>query len=140
MTTEFQARSSRSGREFEELCVQYLKVIGWTVTETKAIHHNVEIDIVARDRAGNEVWIECKGGYSDGGRDGAARTDSTPKFLGALRILDWVAPDHPPYILLSSALPTSGRAHAWLEVARAHGIRIEVLPMIENTSREGGNL
>ncbi len=64
-------------------------------------------------------------------RDGAARTDNVLKFLGALRVLDWVAPDHPPYELMVSALPLSGRAAVWLDLAQERGVRVHVLPMID---------
>lgn len=125
------ARSVRTGRDFEDFCESYLTLTGWTVLESKGERHGIEIDIIAEDRSGRERWIECKGGYRGAGRDGAARTDNVLKFLGALRVLDWVAPDHPPYELMASALPSSGRAARWLEQAEANGVRVHVLPMIE---------
>lgn len=130
----FQARSSFSGKKFEDLCVNVLEVQGFRVLERKAERYGIEIDIIAEDRAGAEVWFECKGGY-EGKRPGASRTDSMLKFLGAYQIIEWESGgDHPPYRLLTSGEPQSGRAWHWFQAARAHGIEIHVLSPIPDVA------
>lgn len=132
MTEGFQARSPRVGRNFELAIAAYLEAQGFTVEERKAIRHDVEIDLIVRTRDDRELWIECKGGYeSPSGRDGARRTDNVLKFSGALWHLDRAAPDHPVYILATSALPESGRAQVWVERLKSAGVPIWVFPEMD---------
>lgn len=132
MTEDFQARSQRVGQAFELAVAAYVEAQGFTVEERKAVRHDVEIDLIVRTRDDRELWVECKGGYeSPSGRDGAQRTDNVLKFSGALWHLDRAEPDHPQYVLATSALPTSGRAHAWIERLRDAGVVIWTFPAMD---------
>lgn len=114
----------------------YLETIGWRILERKAERYGVEIDIIAVDRSNAEVWIECKGGYGSR-RDGARRTDSLLKFLGGYQVIEWESGgEHPPYILLTSALPRSGRAASWITIAQSHGVLVYELPLFPDVGTD----
>lgn len=109
----FQARSSQSGRRFEDECAGLLAACGWSIQKRKHIDRTgVEIDITASTPGGSLVFVECKGGEQD--RPGAQRTDNVLKALGNALILhaDGLAI---PYVVLYSAEPLPGSvSERWL--------------------------
>lgn len=109
----FQARSSESGRRFENECASLLKATGWSIHQRKFLDKTgVEIDILASTPGGTLVFIECKGGEQD--RPGAQRTDNVLKALGNALILH-AGGLYVPYIILYSAGPLPGSAsERWL--------------------------
>lgn len=132
MTEDFQARSQRVGQAFELAVAAYVEAQGFTVEARKATRHDVEIDLIVRTLDGRELWVECKGGYeSPSGRNGAQRTDNVLKFSGALWHLDHADPNHPQYVLATSALPTQGRALAWIERLQNEGVIVWEFPAMD---------
>lgn len=133
MTAEhFQARSSRTGENFERAVEHALVAMGYTILGRKAERFGVEIDLIVIDPNDRELWIECKGGYqSPSKRNGGKRTDNVLKFLGCLWLLDRASSSHPPYILAVSAKPSSGRAVEWLSRAEDAGVNVWELPAMD---------
>jgi hypothetical protein len=106
----YQAAASMQGAEFERFCETWLKINGFRI-----IAHNwedpvseMEIDIVAEDADG-ELWAECAGSWASR-RNGLERTDTIYKKIGVANAVSFFNPTHPRYWLLTSHLPTSGRA------------------------------
>jgi hypothetical protein len=75
----------------------------------------VEIDRVAVAPSGNTVWFEYKGSVQ-GARPGLMRTDTLKKAIANGALLERLV-DHPPYVVLTSHLPTSGAGLAMLQSA-----------------------
>lgn len=116
--TSFQSTSSAQGRQFAEQCDALLATYGFHLDgPAKVPGIGVEVDQVATSPGGRRVWFEYKGSIQ-GSRPGLRRTDTLKKAVanGAL-ILS--IPDHPPYIVLTSHLPTAGAGLEMLETAMA---------------------
>jgi glucan biosynthesis protein len=75
----------------------------------------VEIDRVAVAPAGVTVWFEYKGSVQ-GARPGLMRTDTLKKAIANGALLERLV-DHPPYVVLTSHLPTNGSGLAMLQSA-----------------------
>ena len=75
----------------------------------------VEIDRVAVAPSGAAVWFEYKGSVQ-GSRPGLLRTDTLKKAVANGALLQRLV-DRPPYIVLTSHVPTGGAGHAMLETA-----------------------
>ena len=132
--SDFQAESSKQGREFEDAVAFMLKAAGWTIDATKDKVEGIEIDIVATDARGVQWWIECKGSHR-GKTPGSKRGDTAKKAVGVAAVLSTL-PDHRPYMLVTSHLPKTGTvADTMLRVARERGwfARIEVLSLFAST-------
>jgi hypothetical protein len=117
----FQAASSEQGRQFAEQCDTLLKNSGFDLLRNRVrlMDLGVEIDREARSRSGRVVWFEYKGSVQ-GDRPGLIRTDTLKKAIanGALiRGLD----HHPPFVILTSHVPSGGSGLAMLETARRLG-------------------
>jgi hypothetical protein len=112
MQADFQAQSSKQGREFEDTVVTLLRIQGWNVVERHVVVHQVEIDIVADDPQGRRWWIECKGSWQ-GKTPGSKRGDTVKKAVGVAAYLACQSNRH-PYMLITSHLPTAGTVGAAL--------------------------
>jgi hypothetical protein len=118
VVSEFQSSAGWQGRQFAQQCDFLLTANGFELHGRQLLAGlGVEIDQVATSRTGDRVWFEFKGSFQ-GGRPGLRRTDTLKKAIAnaaLLRALD----EHPPYVLLSSHLPTAGSAKAMLDTARS---------------------
>jgi hypothetical protein len=122
----FQADASTQGRQFAEQCDLLLSKHGFELSG-RLVNRDlgVEIDCVATSRSGRVVWFEYKGSVQ-GPRPGLIRTDTLKKAIanGALlRAID----DHPPFVVLTSHLPTSGAGLAMLTSALRLGYFHDVI-------------
>ena len=135
MSEDFQSRSVRVGREYEERCCAWVASQGWTILGRKMRHPSgIEIDILAVDLTGERVGIECKGGEQGVGRDGLQRSDNIWKVLGQTLVLyNWSRShrDDPiRFLCITRAQPLdSDRLAEPLRVAEANGqLTIVVVP------------
>lgn len=124
--TSFQAASGAQGRQFADQCDLLLKHSGFKLGDRLLLGElGVEIDRQAVSPGGRPIWFEYKGSVQ-GLRPGLRRTDTLKKAIanGALlRCLE----QHPPYIVLTSHLPTSGSALAMLSAAQTLGYFEDVI-------------
>jgi hypothetical protein len=122
----FQAAAGAQGRQFADQCDLLLKHSGFQLGDRLLLEDlGVEIDRQAVAPSGHAIWFEYKGSVQ-GLRPGLRRTDTLKKAIanGALlRCLD----QHPPYVVLTSHLPTSGSALAMLAAAQILGYFEDVI-------------
>ena len=124
----FQAESSKSGNEFEELVKSAITSGGVVSIERdyylEGIGCEVDFRVVYADRT---EYIECKGGVSGGKkRPGASRTDNVKKAVANGAVIKAVYPDY-YYVVYFSAPPKLGNyADQMLQTALAYGIIDEV--------------
>lgn len=116
--TGFQSSAGAQGRQFASQCDLLLEISGFQLAG-KHIERElgVEIDQLALAPAGHPIWFEYKGSMQ-GTRPGLLRTDTLKKAIanGALiATLD----EHPPYVVLTSHLPTAGAGLGMLRTALA---------------------
>lgn len=101
----FQGSSSEQGEDFRQQCVAALRHNGFSDihTEVRFADVGIQIDIVATNKQGISLAIECKGSYQ-GDRPGSMRTDSVLKAIGeALLFSQSEGRDlFPPLILMTS--------------------------------------
>lgn len=116
-TDDFQSRSSRDGKHFELAVVDALKAVGFEILEVNTDRHGIEIDIVAVSPNDRTIWFECKGGYET--RPGLRRSDTMKKACANGWYLRSMAPNHPPYVVVTTGLPSRGVARALLDRALA---------------------
>jgi len=124
--TEFQSLAGRQGRQFSDQCDVVLESEGFALEgKRRLVDLGVEIDRVARTRAGRVIWFEYKGSFR-GSTPGMRRTDTTKKAIanGALLV---AIPDHPPYVVLTSHVPDRGSARAMLDAALRLGYFTDVI-------------
>jgi hypothetical protein len=130
--SEFQAASSRQGRQFAEQCDELLRNYGFQLTPALTLASiGVEVDRVAVAPSGQKVWFEYKGSIQ-GARPGLLRTDTLKKAIanGALlQALD----QRSPYIVLTSHLPEAGAGLAMLNTALAAGYLDDVICLYRPT-------
>ncbi len=116
MTGSFQSSSSAQGRAFAQQCDALLAGLGFSLAgATKIAGIGVEVDQVATSSRGQVVWLEYKGSIQ-GSRPGLRRTDTLKKAVANGALLA-ALPDHPPYIVLTSHLPTAGAGLEMLNTA-----------------------
>jgi hypothetical protein len=126
VTTAFQSSSSAQGRAFAQQCDALLAGYGFTLEgATKIAGIGVEVDQVATSPAGRLVWLEYKGSIQ-GSRPGLMRTDTLKKAVANGALLAAV-PDHPPYMVLTSHLPSAGAGHEMLQTALRMGYFADVV-------------
>lgn len=118
--TSFQSSAGVQGRQFAQQCDLLLQQSGFTLGRSVLLREvGVEIDREAVGPSGRTVWFEYKGSIQ-GVRPGLMRTDTVKKAIANGALLRAV-PEHPPYVVLTSHLPTSGAAFAMLGAARRLG-------------------
>ena len=126
--SDFQARSSSQGREFEQIVERHLSFIeGWTVTDRQVNVEGFVVDLVAVDPFGIEHWIECKGADGASKRKPGLLDGTTAKVtVGVAWYLSRV-PDARPYVVWTSHLPAPD-TNAWriIHAAKADGIIFDV--------------
>jgi len=126
VTASFQSTSSAQGRQFAEQCDALLVTYGFDLDgSTKVPGIGVEVDQVATSSRGQRVWFEYKGSIQ-GSRPGLLRTDTLKKAVanGALIL---AIEEHPPYVVLTSHLPTAGAGLEMLNTAVALGYFADVV-------------
>lgn len=128
----FQALSVAQGSHFEEHCRFVLEAMGYTCgPKLRLPEIGVEVDIPLTG-PGGDFLVECKGSWQ-GARPGLLRSDTVKKaiangaLLQASRLLHGQA--YPPYVVLTSHLPTTGAAAAMLNVALEDGMLLAAITM-----------
>jgi hypothetical protein len=109
--TSFQAESSSSGKEFEDLVISDLLSKGYTIcsTNTRLDDTGIEVDYVA-EKDGSLEYGEAKGGRQGGKKvPGARRTDNVKKALCNGALLKFKHPDS-KFVVYFSAPPKEGSA------------------------------
>lgn len=115
--SSFQSAAGAQGRQFAQQCDFLLQQGGFELGELVLLRDvGVEIDREAVSPSGRTVWFEYKGSIQ-GVRPGLIRTDTLKKAIANGALLR-ALPDHPPYVVLTSHLPTSGAALAMLAAAQ----------------------
>jgi hypothetical protein len=118
VTGSFQSSSSAQGRAFAQQCDALLAGLGFSLAgATKIAGIGVEVDQVATTSRGQVVWFEYKGSIQ-GSRPGLMRTDTLKKAVANGALIRAIA-EHPPYIVLTSHLPTAGAGLEMLNTAVA---------------------
>jgi hypothetical protein len=114
MTDNFQSRSSRVGRSYEDQVVQYLTAKQFIITGRLVRHPSgVQFDITAIDPFGEEVAFECKASDDSAPETsrGMRRGDNRWKVLGylyCLRLWRQQGNTAPRYYLITSDMPEPG--------------------------------
>ncbi len=135
--TDFQSRSTRVGRSYEQQVADWLLVRGFTITGRNGRHASgIQLDIAATDPFGNDVGIECKASDDSApeGSRGMRRSDNRWKVLGYLYLLRlWRMQNTAPplrYMLFTSDMPEVGsEQRRVLDLAEALGdLTIIALP------------
>ena len=115
--SDFQSAAGWQGRQFAQQCDFLLSANGYDL-RGRFVHAGlgIEIDQIAVSSRGTEVWFEYKGSFQ-GQRPGLVRTDTLKKAIanGALLM---AVDGHPPYVVLTSHLPTRGSGATMLAVAK----------------------
>jgi hypothetical protein len=113
---DYQSLAGRQGRQFSEQCDVVLESEGFILEGPLRLSDiGVEIDRVARTRAGRVIWFEYKGSFR-GSTPGLLRTDTTKKAIANGALL-CALEDHPPYVVLTSHVPERGSARSMLDAA-----------------------
>ena len=124
--SSFQAAAGAQGRQFALQCDSLLATYGFSLS---GAHHvpgvGVEVDQAAVSPHGARIWFEYKGSIQ-GNRPGLLRTDTLKKAIANGALIGAVA-DHPPYIVLTSHLPTAGAGHEMLTTALRLGYLADVV-------------
>lgn len=112
--TDFQARSGRVGRSYEQQVTAWLTAAGFTITGHNVRHPSgVQFDIVATAPQGDPVGVECKASDDNAPETsrGMKRSDNRWKVLGylwALRVWRQRGETAPRYMLFTSDMPEPG--------------------------------
>ena len=115
--TSFQSAAGEQGRQFAQQCDLLLEQSGFRLGHPVLLRDvGVEIDREAVSPSGRTVWFEYKGSVQ-GTRPGLMRTDTLKKAIANGALLDALQ-GHPPYVVLTSHLPSAGAALAMLEAAQ----------------------
>jgi Holliday junction resolvase-like predicted endonuclease len=102
----FQQQANILGKQFEWVVADFLVMSGWQIVDTNSKKHVWEIDIIAIDPHGDEIWIECKAG-SENKHPGLERIDTASKAVGKAWALSF-AENKKPYWLITNYLPKPG--------------------------------
>ena len=132
MTSTFQASSSAQGRAFEEAVQTIIKTGGHEIlstgfTDEKSME---QVDLLVRTANGVEVWIECKGSWNTASKvPGLKRSDTAKKAVAnAWHLVETHGDQRPPYILVTSHLPSEGSySHHLLDDAKAAGLFTDIV-------------
>ncbi|HZJ27999.1 MAG TPA: hypothetical protein VFF40_13470 [Acidimicrobiia bacterium] len=124
--SSFQSSSVAQGRQFAQQCDSLLGGYGYTLEGSRKVPGiGVEVDQIARSPGGTKVWFEYKGSIQ-GTRPGLLRTDTLKKAVANGALIAGLE-DHPPYIVLTSHLPTGGAGQEMLETANRLGYFADVV-------------
>jgi Holliday junction resolvase-like predicted endonuclease len=117
---DFQAAASEQGEAFSRDCVMALKYAGLDILNTKynVSYVGIEIDIVAQNRHGIDMYFECKGSLrkKNTDRPGLERTDTAKKAIANAYLFS-LSEEYlhtSPMILLASHVPIGGAGLAML--------------------------
>lgn len=126
--TDFQSRSSKVGRSYEEQVAAWLIARGFTITGRNIRHESgIQFDIAATTPLGEPVGIECKASDDAAPEQtrGMRRSDNRWKVLGylwALRVWRQRGEVVPRYMLFTSDMPEPGSVQrGLLDMAEALG-------------------
>jgi hypothetical protein len=134
MTINFQAESTASGKDFEEMVERDLIARGYRIlsTNTRIADIGVNVDYIA-EKDGVVEYGEDKGGrVGKGKRPGAQRTDNVKKAICNGALLKAKNPDS-IYVIYFSAPPKEGNSsHQMIETAIKAGYVDEVRYLSHN--------
>lgn len=124
--TSFQSSSVAQGRQFAQQCDALLAGYGYHLEGSRKLPGiGVEVDQVAASPRDTLVWFEYKGSIQ-GTRPGLLRTDTLKKAVANGALIAGLR-DHPPYIVLTSHLPTGGAGAEMLATASRLGYFADVV-------------
>lgn len=132
MSINFQAESTQSGDDFEELVLTDLQRFNDTEIQRHVIIDEVGVEAdFAYKLKDVQVYVEAKGGnQGQGKRPGAKRTDNVKKAIANAALVKSVFPDV-KYIIYFSDLPKYGKsAHKMLNTAIRAGFVDQVIYLI----------
>ena len=133
--TSFQSAAGAQGRQFAQQADFLLQQGGFDLGKPVLLRDvGVEIDREAVSPRGRTVWFEYKGSIQ-GVRPGLIRTDTLKKAIANGALLN-ALPNHPPYVVLTSHLPTTGAALAMLAAARQLGYFDDVICIYDPVQAE----
>jgi hypothetical protein len=122
----FQSSSSLQGRQFADQCDLLLGACGFRLGGRVLLPEiGIEIDQEAVAPTGRTIWFEYKGSLQ-GPRPGLLRTDTLKKAIANGALLRSL-PDRPPFVVLTSHVPTMGSGRAMLETAKRLGYLDDVI-------------
>jgi hypothetical protein len=128
----FQAYGGQQGRQFAQQCDALLESLGYTLHGCRMLAElGVEIDQAASSRTGRDVWFEYKGSVQ-GTRPGLMRTDTLKKAIANGALIQRLV-ESPPYVVLTSHLPTAGSGLAMLTTALEMGYFADVICLYDPT-------
>lgn len=139
-----QVHFAREGFRFEEVCKEYLKRCGFHIMQSAVWRYGVEIDIIAYNSSGTEMWFECKGVTRTRKRargrqpHGLQQTDRVRSVHSNAASLRSRYPEHPPYIVLTSHMPQrQSVAYRLLRDIRTAGLLqgVVVVPLLQVESQ-----
>jgi len=135
---DFQARAVRQGQKAEEIAAELLERCGFTdVVKNRKLRCGVEIDFEATDAQGQLWHFDVTGAFTSE-RAGLRRTDSVWKSLGKAGVRqhdEAVAGRGVPYVLLTTALPTTGVGLKALRTARSNRLVFDALEMFSDAGQ-----
>jgi hypothetical protein len=124
--TAFQASAGLQGRQFADQCDLLLDGMGYRrVGKVLVAAAGVEVDCEAVAPSGRRIWFEYKGSVQ-GPRPGLLRTDTLKKAIANGALLKGTA-EAPPFVVLTSHVPTGGSGLAMLQTAIGLGYIDEVV-------------
>lgn len=132
---EFQSRSGKVGKAFEDECVAMLERWGFANIERHPEYPEVgvEADIVAATAGGQDIVFECKAGTAETRRPGGmADTDNIKKAIADASLLA-TRPDPPPYVVLTTHIAEAGRGEAMISRSLDVGLFFAVVNVREDT-------
>ncbi len=135
MTNDFQSRSGKVGKAFEDECVDLLERLGFVEIDRHPTFPEVgvEADIAAVTAGGAEILFECKAGTAETRRPGGmADTDNIKKAIADASLLATVR-DPVPYIVLTTHIAETGRGNAMITRALEIGLIFAVVNVRQDT-------
>ena len=135
MTNDFQSRSSKVGKAFEDECAELLERCGFVEIERRPSFPEVgvEADVAALTAGGAEIVFECKAGTAETKRPGGmADTDNIKKAIADASLLATVK-DPVPYIVLTTHIAEAGRGAAMINRALDIGLFFAVVNVRQDT-------
>lgn len=120
---EFQSKANKDGEDYVERCAEALERYGLIVVERKfrLPDCGVELDLVARNRHGITLLIECKGGYNSGKKKGGFESsDNVRKAIGSAYTLSqseaYTGEPYTPLIVMTTyIMPESSVMFQWMK-------------------------
>lgn len=130
---DFQRRSTETGKTFRDQCNTHLKSLGFKLLGHKVIEDaGIEVDQVAVNTKGKEIYFEFKGGY-EGDRPGLMRTDTTKKVLCNAFLMRECGLG--PFVVIASVKPEQGSSSDKM-IRRAGDVLFDLISLSDPADRK----